>query len=303
MYGTDTPSSDEDFITIFMPNSFDLLGLQKMEQVDTSTKNSSENRKNTNEDIDDHQYALNYYVHLLLNGNPNLTEILFSANPISTSKVFQEIVNNKEKFISNRIFHSFSGFAYSQMMKLLTKKERKSSLEEAINYLEQIYTMETLTKTPEYQMPEHVALRLNEIVKHYKGEKNDIQHWHKGLSIQICYSKLKIELERYGWRTKTASFAELGFDVKFASHACRLLFEGIELLTTGKIAYPLKERKLILGIKNGELNINEVVAIYENLKDETDVASKMSVLADKPDFNWVNSWLVETLKENIKGEI
>lgn len=298
LYGTNTPTSDDDFVSVLMPLPKDVLGLQKMEQTDASTKASSENRRNTKDDVDDHQYALNYYLHLVINGNPNLTEILFApeASILATSPEFEELRENKLKLISNRVYHSFSGFAYSQMQKLLVKKERFVSLGEATKFLEEMYPRIVEPFYPvEYSMTEDVANVLNKIVKHYKGSKNDIQSFHKGLSTKIVYQKIKSEYENYGWRVKTDTFETLGYDTKFASHAIRLFAEAEELLKTGSIKYPLEKADLIKDVKNGKFEVDKLIEIYENMKREADKAYERSVLIDKPDFNFANDWITKTL--------
>ena len=298
LYGTNTPKSDEDFISVVMPFPKDLLGLQKIEQVDASTKASNENRRNTNEDIDDHQYMLNYYLHLLIDGNPNLTEILFApeSSVLETSGIFEELRANKQRIISNRVIKTFSGFAYAQMQKLLVKKERYVGLKNAVEYIEEKFPhFITEDCEAEYGMEEETANELNKIVKHYKGSKNDIQSFHKGLSIKITYQKIKSEYENYGWRVKTETFESLGYDTKFASHAVRLLIEAEELVRTGSIKYPLEKAELIKDIKNGKHEVDKLIEIYENMNVEAEKSFGKSILLDKPDFNFADDWITKTL--------
>jgi len=135
LYGLQTPESDIDYISIVMPLPEDLLGLQKLEEIDNSTKSSADERRNTNEDIDDKTYTLHRFIHLLIQGNPSLTECLFSKEPEFEHPIITELKGIKEYLISERVKHSFLGFAFAQKKKLLVKASRYFSLEKCLDYL------------------------------------------------------------------------------------------------------------------------------------------------------------------------
>ena len=78
LYGLERPDSDIDYYSVFIPSSEDLLGLQKVEQINNSTKSSSSDRRNNKDDVDDVSYALPKYLHLLLQNNPNIIETIFA---------------------------------------------------------------------------------------------------------------------------------------------------------------------------------------------------------------------------------
>jgi len=305
LYGTNTPSSDEDYASIFMPNPHDLLGLQKMEYIDNSTKSSSEDRRNSVEDVDDISYSLPRYIHLVIHGNPNLTELLFAPkNIISiTSPIYDEIVAMKDKIISNRIIHSFSGFAYAQFKKLTTKSNRYRSLEKGIRFIETRFSKYIQPNSECYAISQVEGEELSKVIEYYKGQKNNIEPFHKGMDIKMIYEKVKYEYDNYGWRVKTDTFEELGFDCKFASHAIRLYMEGIELLTTGSIEFPLKDKQLILDVKNGKYNLAEITKLYNDYEAQIKEIAAKSVLRNSPDFNYVNDWLVKVLSQSIYSEV
>lgn len=213
LYGLNTPESDIDYVSVFLPRSEDLLSLQKCEYIDNSSKSSSENRRNTNEDVDDHQYALQRYLHLVLSGNPNLTEILFAPNNvvIVEDERFTFLKNNYDKLISSNVYNSFVGFSYSQRKKLEYKSKRFGQLEKSIEYLEIVFTQDQLQDS-KLQLSEKVAEWLNINLNEYKGDKNNIEHFNKGLPLKTIYTKIVSEYERYGWRVHTKEFEKLGYD-------------------------------------------------------------------------------------------
>lgn len=303
LYGTMTPTSDTDYSSVFLPTAEDILSLQKCDYIDDSTKNSSDNRRNNEEDIDDHKYSIGRYLHLLLQGNPSITEMLFAREPEEIDERFYFLKNNYSRFISLRVYDSFTGFAISQKKKLEYKSKRFHELEEALHYLESYHFDKVENKIP---MDEQLAECLNHILKNYKGDKHNVERFHKGLPTALIYEKIKSEYETYGWRVKTDTFELLGYDVKFGSHAIRLLHEGQEILRTGKLDFPItgKAYEDIMKIRRGEVDLEEFYSIFATYESANRKAKEESILPEKADWKLANSWLVDLLKESIKkGEI
>jgi predicted nucleotidyltransferase len=302
LYGTNTESSDKDYISVFIPTNYDLLSLQKCEFIDESTKKSSEDRRNTSEDIDNQQYSISNYLHLVLNGNPNLTEILFAKNPITIEKEFEEFKNNTDKLISRKVYDSFTGFAVSQKKKLEYKAKRFNQLLKSLEYLEEKYASEITDSNSE--MTEELATWLNENLNTYKGGKHTTNSFHKNLPLKIIYDKIKSEYENYGWRARTESFNTLGYDVKFASHAIRLFYEGAELLTTGKLEFPITGKALddIMAVKNGKLSIEQFYELCDEYEELNRKALEKTVLPQKSNWKWANNRLVDILEHSIFNE-
>ena len=297
LYGLNTPQSDVDFMSVIMPLPKDLLGLQQLEEIDNSTKSSSENRRNTADDIDDHQYTLLRFVHLIMHANPEKTESLF-AEPKNIELIEPEVqflINNRDKLISKRVLHSFSGFAYSQKSKLIVKKERFGSLCETVDFMEKNFSVDRLT-TNSNDLTEEEAANLNKMLKHYKGSKNNCESFHKGLSPKMIHERLVSERDNYGWRVKTDSFSSLGYDIKFFYHCIRLLDECRQLLETGEIIYPFSGKVYddIMSIRNGKISYERAMEMFDEYQVLVDKVSDFNILRDKPDFNFVNNWLIET---------
>jgi predicted nucleotidyltransferase len=303
LYGTNTESSDKDYVSVFIPTNYDLLSLQKCEYVDKSTKTSSENRRNTSEDIDDHQYSISNYLHLVLTGNPNLTEILFSKNPIIIEDEFAVFKNNIDKLISSRIYDSFTGFAISQKKKLEYKAKRFNQLKYALEHLEEGHSSEITDSSA--VTDEALAAWLNGNLDTYKSDKHTTNSFHKNLPIKMIYEKIKSEYENYGWRTHTETFNTLGYDVKFASHAIRLFHEGAELLTTGRLEFPIKGKALddIMAVKQGNLSMKQFYELCDEYEELNRKAYEKTVLPPQADWKWANGILVRLLENSIMGGV
>jgi hypothetical protein len=88
-----------------------------------------------------------------------------------------------------------------------------------------------------------------------------------------------------------------GYDVKYAAHAVRLGYQGVEVMRDGHLTLPLVEgqRDVVLGIKRGEWTLEGVLRVIEALADELDyrLRRKMSPLPERPNLDAANEWLVE----------
>ena len=103
-----------------------------------------------------------------------------------------------------------------------------------------------------------------------------------------------------GLRSKHTNRPELidvfGFDTKFAYHAVRLGLQGCELLRTGRITLPVPEpdRTWLRELRTGHYTKDQALERIENLRDELVARTDSSDLPDKPDFDRLNQWLIDT---------
>lgn len=74
---------------------------------------------------------------------------------------------------------------------------------------------------------------------------------------------------------------KFGYDVKFASHLIRLLYEALDILTIGELTYPSPHRRELKAIKLGEWTLDKVLAESERLEKLIDEAYVKSNLQHK----------------------
>jgi hypothetical protein len=89
---------------------------------------------------------------------------------------------------------------------------------------------------------------------------------------------------------------KFAYDVKFAAHLIRLLTEGIEIMTTGRIQFPLQNRDLLLSIRNGGYTKEEVLEMAEGL--EVELKDLNSDLPMETDFHKINNLLMSMVEES-----
>ena len=96
---------------------------------------------------------------------------------------------------------------------------------------------------------------------------------------------------------------KFGYDTKYAMHMLRLGVQGIELLTTGRITFPMPEgsRKWIRGVREGKVPLDEVLSttgLYEReIKDLLDT----SPLSAEPNREAVDKWMTNVYWETWKA--
>ncbi len=92
---------------------------------------------------------------------------------------------------------------------------------------------------------------------------------------------------------------EHGFDTKYAMHMLRLGYQGIEYLETGKLTLPMPEveRQFIMAVREGKVEINDVLTRAGELEQRLEDLLDTSPLPATPDYDYINDWLVQAYRE------
>ena len=87
-----------------------------------------------------------------------------------------------------------------------------------------------------------------------------------------------------------------GYDTKFAMHALRLGYQGIELLTTGRITLPVPEPALshLRAVRRGQRTLADTIAAIDRIEAELVAAAASTTVPAQPDRQWVDRWLHRT---------
>jgi hypothetical protein len=117
--------------------------------------------------------------------------------------------------------------------------------------------------------------------------------------VDYAYNIVNRFYENYGHRAKLAS-ENKGIDWKAVSHAFRAAYQTKEILTKGKITFPLKNAEFIKEIKQGKYDYTTVVApMLDELMDEVEWLSLRSTLPEKVDVKMWETWLINTLENRV----
>ncbi len=87
--------------------------------------------------------------------------------------------------------------------------------------------------------------------------------------------------------------ADHGYDTKFAMHAMRLGYQGVELLTTGRITLPVPQPALehLRAVRRGDVPLPEVIAGISDLERQLQQLQHRPTAPEAPDHTWVDAWL------------
>jgi len=123
MYGTITETSDEDLGGIFIPDKDYVLGTKHCEQVELSEK-ISKTIRNQKGDTDYVVYSLTKFIQLAIGNNPNIIEFFYSPIHciIYKDQFAEELIVNRDLFLSKKAYHTFKGYSYAQRKKLEVKR-------------------------------------------------------------------------------------------------------------------------------------------------------------------------------------
>lgn len=91
-----------------------------------------------------------------------------------------------------------------------------------------------------------------------------------------------------------------GFDTKYAMHAARLGYQGVELVETGRLTLPMPEpaRSRVMAIRTGERSFEEAIAEIEEVERRLAEAVERTELPPEPDRARVDGFLVEAYRRS-----
>lgn len=297
LYGTSSPSSDMDYKGIFLPPIEDCI----LGKVPKSFSKSSGNdkTKNTNEDIDEEIYSLQYFIQLACEGQTVALDMLHCNDGclIETSEIWSEIVKNRKRFYTNNL-SAFIGYARKQASKYSVIGSRLHTCEKVIEFLKSKTDKklsEIWDELPSIEHTDFLDDPKNPTIQHYQvcGKK-----FQSTVRVDYVLPILEKFWSEYGERARMARENKF-IDWKALSHAIRAAFQVKEILTENDLTFPLKEAKLLKDIKEGKMDyVTEVNPLLEGLMMECEDLSKVSKLPSKVDRKFWDNFIVECYGEN-----
>ena len=303
LYGTNMSTSDEDYVGIFMPTEEYVFGLKKIEEIDLSIVKKDKNNKNTSDSIDCKYYEFRKFIKLAMECNPNILEILFTNNEnITYINLYGHILlQNKKLFISKLVKQKFLGYAFSQKHKMQIKTDNYFDLQNALLILEKNNKDMLLIEFINYNKDYNYIFKSN-----YDKNHNTKFITVGDLNLQPSYTINKVisvlndRLSKVGNREEL--YTKYGYDVKFGMHLIRLMFEGIELLKTGNLIFPLKEKEYLKEIRKGNISVNEILKLSDILEKDIEKLSIETNLPSKPLYNEINQLCIDLMKKYFKEQ-
>lgn len=268
LYGTNHPDSDLDTRGVVLPHTIEEL-LDPFENFEQQVETAEKDRT---------MFNLPRFFKLAHDGNPNIVELLFvnKEKIININPQGEYLMSKAELFLSQEIKKTFMGYATSQLHRiklhrgyLLNPPKGKPSREDF-----------GLPHTPEFS-----GDKLNSIL--HAPEETISEGWREYARKEQAYKRASDEWSKYmqwmnGRNPKRFEYEKkFGYDLKHANHLFRLLFEGIELMSTGRITFPLKQAGFLKRILSGEFSYEKLMVLLEGLTCEFDETK--TILPKRPD--------------------
>ena len=326
LYGTDNENSDTDIKGIFLPDRKDLILGKAPKHYKLSTGNDQ--CSNNKDDVDETYYSLHYFLELLVKGETNALDLFFSYTNkqavLVNTPIWQSLIDNADKIINKNV-SSYLGYCKAQAYKYSNKGYKLKDFQTFADFCREYQYRE------EWQNGGYQVMSLIGALKHYGAEHNmerpmPISEVIKifGNDVQIVIAdnkelylvihgvkfimheqlinilpKIKQVIASYGKRSEKAA-TNNGVDYKAISHCVRVLFQAEELLTTGKITFPLKEKEFIKSIKynTSVMSYDEIMEFIEQKLVYIDqVLKPQSQLREKADMKFIEDFILEVYME------
>jgi predicted nucleotidyltransferase len=291
LYGTSTPESDEDFAGVFIAPLKSYFGLENVKEVDQSVVSKLESGKNAPDAVDKKLYEIRNFFKLAVDNSPNILEMVIAPKDSWTlsTNTGTDIYKNAHLFPWAGCKNKFVGYAKGQMHKMTIKTGNYTDLVQAHDWLSELmYSREKAgSLLAEYRTSGSPGFQFYQ--SHATVGDINISLTDK---MSKVYNKVVDRLSKVGNREEL--YTKYGYDVKFGMHCARILLEGIELMKTGTIEFPLKEAPLLKDIRAGKYRQEEIVQMCEEFTKELDTME--TVLPSRPRYAEIETLLMNILQ-------
>lgn len=297
-YGTNIETSDIDIRGVCLPNTDEIIGLNKFYQEEQK-----------DEDTDVVIYEFSKFVKLAMDNNPNVLEMLGNREYLIFNEVGEKLIKNASLFLSKKCIVTFMGYATSQLRRLENfLAETEYTQEEKNKYIKQTMDVAMTKLEDKNRLFKEGAIKVNLD----KENKLTLDCNIKDAPIDLVRSSLNdlLTIERtynkLGQRNTKKDEAHL---CKHIQHLIRLHFMCFDLLEKHKIiTYREKDRDFLLEIRKGKfLKNNKLTEDFkpylDSLQDKMDRLKETTTLPEKPNFKSLNDFVIEVNKLTINNNV
>jgi predicted nucleotidyltransferase len=305
LYGTDTPTSDIDLKSIYIPDGEDIL-MQRVKGSISIKRSKGVGEKNYAGEIDEESYSIQNFMKLVSEGQTVALDVLFASEEsiISKTPIWDVIVRNRHRLISRKS-EAFIGYCRQQAKKYGIKGSRVAAARETLTFLRALYNdtryaISMKTKLGECAQTLELFAAPRDFVEIVEIEQ---PNGNKVKFLEVCGRKLSYQasianavevtsrlVDEYGTRALMAERNE-GVDWKALSHAVRIGEQAIELFQTENIVFPRPNKDALIAIKTGQLPYKVVAEMIEDLFVAVEKASAASTLPASVDQEWIDGFV------------
>ena len=315
LYGTTMPTSDRDYKRVVLPD-LDLILLGKAPKNSVKHKNKKLGEKNGVGDIDSEDIPLYIFARDFLEGQTYAIELCFAVEGVDAEQAIYEGSFSKfcselrEHFLTSNI-NAMAGYAVNQA-KIYSDKGDRLNAARAVKRLYQKFSLshrimdhaaefKKLAEEIENDYPEYFGISEYAVDSTGQTLRPCTKLLTKILPFTNTFSTSLITIDSiisdFGSRAIAASISSS--DWKATAHAVRIINEGITLLTTKKLRFPLDKdyanylRSIIRGEHDIEKIRDEIVSGVDKLQSLADSSAlpKLSTELKKDLDVWMLPWL------------
>jgi predicted nucleotidyltransferase len=308
LYGTRIEGkSDLDARGLYLPRFSSLALGNDKRSIRLASGNESE--KNSADDFDIDLWSLQYWLlKLLPSGDTGALDLLFSpsnaACTIYRSKVLDDIFAHPLKLIDTANGKTYAEYSMGQAKKYGIKGSHLGALKAVCAFLAK--------SCPSPSPDERLSDYLQQLVDACGDERFcKIQDVHDYPGLYLCRKlhegntrmtefkkRVETDMNRFGERAKEAE-RNLGLDFKALSHALRALRQMEELLLTGSISFPLKNRREIMEVNTGKVEWAEIENRLTAMINHVETLQKNAPDAGVPDTKFAESRLLSCYESRV----
>ena len=295
LYGTNTENSDTDYKGVFLPTARDCY-LGKIPKA-VSDRTNKERAKNSAADVDEEIYSLQHFIKMACSGEMVAMDMLHAPEEalLETSDLWRRIVAERKRFYTKDM-RAFVGYARKQAAKYGIRGSRLDTLDQVIDVLKTYHPEERL----------RTARRLDGVVaEHYRRSQRVLgkriitsyeicgKQYEDTVKVGYALDSIQQYRDSFGHRAEAANENQ-GIDWKAVSHAVRAGLQIKEMYQDGTVTFPLKERELVLAIKQGKMDFTaEVSPLLDTIMKEVEALAITSTLPEAVDIGFWEDFITE----------
>lgn len=303
LHGTANENSDTDYLGVFIAHKAYYLGLKTIAEVDISIEDKLDNGKNSKEAVDIKLYELRKFITLAMQNNPNIVELLFVESKPDVIELLepnmQVFLDIKKSFINAQLTQRFVGYATSQRKKMLIKAENFKELLAFKQILEAFIQQGASDKMLLAELQHQEAFNaFRHVFKTDIVALNNVS-FKKSIYLKKALAIMNEKIRASSHRQQ--EWLEKGFDVKMGYHFLRLMDEGIELLQTHALSFPLKNVAVYKDFRKGKFTVDEALQMIEDKMAEFKVIEQNEgiVLPKAADQSLIEEVLIGVLERHL----
>lgn len=301
LYGTNTPSSDEDFKGVFQVPLRDIILRKDSDTIHEDVK-VTEGVKFKQGDTNVEWIELRRFLKDAMGGQTYALDMIFSPNEHHevTSPEWQYVIEHRSKLLSRHVA-PYIGYCRQQAGKYGLKGSRLGELIRVIDHLRQFKAKRRLGECLEGFVSSEFVYPETKIHIHAKEKKKIPEDFLCVLGkyfpltryVDEILSALELMDKEYGERARLAQ-ENKGVDWKAISHAYRCCYQLIDLAEKHEIVFPLVQAPYLKSIKAGDISYSIVQEELPILMQQAIDAVEVSTLPEQPDREFWEEFIIST---------